>query len=128
MNITLTLTRHNLKALRHICRTNLETVMNDPEATPQARKMADDLYQRVILLDKAVDAEEIAANTRAKYDRYVDGKGDTARANGAQKPRNINTGANTTAEEKPLEQPSEPPQEALEADSISSAEVVPRTV
>lgn len=127
--ITLTLAPQHLRPLRHMCQANYESIMADPEASREAKKIAADLYRRVMLLHNAVNALEIAVNTRAKYDRYIsNGKHVTVHANATRKPAQINTNDNTTAEEKPLEQAQEPPQTETEAASTSSADVVKRTI
>lgn len=110
-NITLTLAPQHLRPLRHMCQANYESIMADPEASKEAKHIAADLYRRVMLLHNAVNAEEIAENTRAKYDRYIsEGKAVTVHPNRPRKPAQIDTNDNTTTEEKPLEQPPEPPQ------------------
>lgn len=127
--ITLTLAPQHLRPLRHMCQANYESIMADPEASKEAKEIATDLYSRVKLLHNAVNAEEIAENTRAKYDRYIsNGKRVTVHANAPRKPAQIDTNDNTTTEEKPLEQAQEPPQTETEAASTSSADVVKRTI
>lgn len=109
--ITLTLAPQHLRPLRHMCQANYESITADPEATPEAKKIATDLYFRVMLLHNAVNAQEIAVNTRAKYDRYIaNGNPVIIHPNKPKKPAQIDTNDNTTTEEKPLEQPPEPPQ------------------
>ena len=127
--IELTLSPQHLRPLRHICQTNYISIMADPEASKEARRIAADLYRRVSLLHSAVNAEEIAVNTRAKYDRYIsEGKAVTVHPNKPRKPAQIDTNANTITEEKPLEQAQEPPQTETEAASTSSADVVKRPI
>ena len=110
-NITLTLAPQHLRPLRHMCQANYESIMADPEASKEAKHIAADLYRRVMLLHNAVNAEGIAVNTRAKYDRYIsEGKAVTVHPNRPRKPAQIDTNDNTTTEEKTLEQPPEPPQ------------------
>lgn len=109
--ITLTLAPQHLRPLRHMCQANYESIMANPEASKEAKEIATDLYRRVMLLHNAVNALEIAVNTRAKYDRYIsNGKRVTVHTNAPRKPAQIDTKNNTTTEEKPLEQPPEPPQ------------------
>lgn len=127
--ITLTLAPQHLRPLRHMCQANYESIMADPEASREAKRIAADLCHRVVLLDNAVNALEIAVNTRAKYDRYIsNGKRATVHANAPRKPAQIDINDNTTTEEKPLEQAQEPPQTETEAASTSSADVVKRTI
>ena len=86
-NITLTLAPQHLRPLRHMCQANYESIMADPEASKEAKHIAADLYRRVMLLHNAVNAEEIAENTRAKYDRYIsNGKRVTVHANAPGSP------------------------------------------
>lgn len=109
--ITLTLAPQHLRPLRHMCQANYESIMADPEASKEAKHIAADLYRRVMLLHNAVNAEGIAVNTRAKYDRYIsEGKAVTVHPNRPRKPAQIDTNDNTATEEKPLEQPPEPSQ------------------
>lgn len=114
--ITLTLAPRHLRPLRHICKANYESIMADPEASREAREIAADIYRRVLLLDNAVNALEIAVNTRAKYDRYIsNGKRVTVHANAPRKPAQIDTNDNAATKEKPLEQAQEPPEATEEA-------------
>lgn len=103
--ITLTLAPRHLRPLRHMCQANYESIMADPEASKEAKEIATDLYHRVMLLHNAVNALEIAVNTRAKYDRYIsNGERVTVHKNKPRKPAQIEANDSTNTEEKPLEQ------------------------
>ena len=111
-NITLTLAPQHLLPLRHICRANYESIMANPEASIETKEIAADLYHRVMLLHNAVNAEKIAVNTRAKYDRYVsNGKPVTTHANRPRKPAHTDTNDINTTEGRTPEQAQEPPQD-----------------
>jgi hypothetical protein len=109
--ITLTLAPQHLRPLRHMCKANYESILANTEATQEEKRLAADLYHRVMLLHNAVNAEEIAVNTRLKYDRYIaNGKPFSVHTRAAQPPVMDEPTDNTTTDEKPLEQPPEPPQ------------------
>lgn len=117
--ITLTLAPQHLRPLRHICKANYESIMADSEASREAREIAADIYRRVLLLDNAVNALEIAVNTRAKYDRYIsNGERVTVHKNKPRKPTQIEANDSTNTEEKPLEQAPELLQDMPEIPNI----------
>jgi len=128
--ITLTLAPQHLRPLRHMCKANYESIMANTEATQEEKRLAADLYHRVMLLHNAVNAEEIAVNTRLKYDRYIaNGKPVNVHTRAAQPPV-MDEPTDTAATE---DGPQEGPQEAAtgedtEAPSTNTANILKRSI
>lgn len=128
--ITLTLAPQHLRPLRHMCKANYESIMADTEATQEEKRLAADLYHRVMLLHNAVNAEEIAVNTRLKYDRYIaNGKPVNVHTRAAQPPVMDEQTDNTTTDDGPQEGPQEAATgEDTEAPSTNTANILKRSI